>query len=116
MIFRLLFFSALFSISILAILPDYNALPQIVSVSDILNHGAAFSVLTILYALAYFHTPKRIAITLISYGVLIETVQAFLPTRCASFEDIIADSVGIFVGLTLTKLINSSTLFNTKAL
>ncbi len=103
--FRTLFFSALVSISILAILPDYNALPPIVSVSDLLNHAAAFSVLAILYAFAYSnHTPKRIAITLIAYGVLIEAVQVFLPTRYASFEDIIADSVGIIVGVLIMKI------------
>ncbi len=102
--FRTLFFSALISISILAILPDYNGLPPIVSVSDLLNHAAAFSVLTILYAFAYSHTPKRIAITLIAYGGLIEAVQAFLPTRYASFEDIVADSVGIIVGVLIMKI------------
>lgn len=113
--FRTLLFSALVSISILATLPDYNALPPIVSVNDLLNHAAAFSVLAILYEFAYSHPIKRIAITLIAYGALIEAVQVFLPTRFASFEDIIADSVGIFLGLTLTKLIRS-TLFKPKPL
>ncbi|MFZ2891342.1 VanZ family protein, partial [Sulfuricurvum sp.] len=99
MIFRLLFFISLLSISILAVLPDYNALPQIVSMSDLFNHAVAFSVLTLLYVFAYSHTHKRIAITLIMYGVLIEATQVFLPTRYASFEDIIADFVGILLGL-----------------
>lgn len=114
--FRTLFFSALISISILAVLPDYNALPPLVSFSDLLNHAAAFSVLSILYTLAYSHTPKRIAITLIGYGIIIEGVQAFLPTRFASIEDLIADSVGILLGLTIIKMIKSSTLFNPKPL
>ncbi|MDD2781125.1 VanZ family protein [Sulfuricurvum sp.] len=114
--FRTLFFSALISISVLAFLPDYNDLPRIVSLSDLLNHAVAFSVLSILYTFAYSHTPKRITLTLIAYGVLIEVVQAFLPTRYPSFEDIIADSVGIFLGLALRNLIKSSTLFKPKPL
>jgi len=114
--FRTLFFIALISISILAILPDYNALPPIVSVSDLLNHAAAFSVLSILYTLAYSHTQKQIAVALISYGVMIEAVQAFLPTRDASIEDIIADSAGILIGLTITKIMRFSTLFKPKHL
>ena len=114
--FRALFFTALISVTILAVLPDYNALPPIVSVSDLLNHAAAFSVLSLLYSFAYSHTQKQITVTLISYGVMIEAVQAFLPTRYASIEDIIADSLGILVGLTLMKLIKSSTLFKPKHL
>lgn len=114
--FRILLFSALVSISILAVLPDYNALPPLASLSDLLNHAAAFTLLSILYALSYQHTPKQIAGILIAYGVMIETVQAFLPTRYASVEDILADSVGILLGLSITKLINFSTLFNIKSL
>lgn len=114
--FRTLFFSALVSISILAVLPDYNALPPLASLSDLLNHAAAFTLLTLLYGLSYQHPPKQIAGSLIAYGVMIEMVQAFLPTRYASVEDILADSVGILLGLSITKLINFSTLFNIKSL
>jgi VanZ family protein len=105
---RLLFFSALAAISVLAVLPDYNALPPIVSVSDLLNHAAAFLTLVLLYSLAYSHPLRRIGVTLIAYGILIELVQAFLPTRFASLEDVVADSVGLMGGMVLVKMVRSA--------
>lgn len=107
--YRSLFFSALFTISVLAVLPDYNALPPIVSVSDLLNHAAAFFALALLYFLAYSHSIQRIGVTLIAYGILIELVQAFLPTRFASLEDVVADSVGLMGGMVVVKMIRSLT-------
>lgn len=108
-LYRLFFLGALLSISILAFLPDYNALPPLVSVSDLLNHAAAFALLAILYTLAYSHPFQRIALTLIGYGILIELVQAFLPTRFASLEDVVADSVGLLAGILVVKIFRSLT-------
>lgn len=103
--FRFSFFIALSAISILAFLPDYSALPSIVSVSDLINHAVAFTVLFLLYALSYPHySLKQILLTLIGYGIFIEIVQTFLPTRCASIEDVLADSVGLIAGLILLKI------------
>lgn len=110
MIFRLLFFSALVSISVLAVLPDYSALPKVASFNDLLNHGVAFTTLTILYALAYHHSIQRIVWSLLGYAVLIEIVQAFLPTRFASVEDIVADSLGIALGIFILKRFKVSVL------
>jgi VanZ family protein len=105
LIFRLLFFSALFTISILAFLPDYSELPPIVSISDLLNHTAAFIMLTLLYSLSFTHRWKHILSVLFLYALFIEAVQYFLPTRCASIEDIIADSAGILIGYLASKWI-----------
>jgi len=102
--FRFSLFIAVIAISILAFLPDYSTLPPIISLSDLINHTVAFTVLSLLYALSYSHSLKRIFLTLIAYGIFIETVQAFLPTRCASIEDVLADSVGLIVGLVLLKI------------
>ena len=102
--FRFSLFIAVIAISILAFLPDYSALPPIVSLSDLINHTAAFAVLSLLYALSYSHSLKRILFTLIVYGIFIETVQAFLPTRFASIEDVVADSVGLIVGMVFVKV------------
>jgi VanZ family protein len=99
LLFRAAFFTALAGITTLAFLPDYSALPPLVSVSDLANHAAAFVVLALLYSLSYPHSQKRIAATLLVYGVFIEAVQALLPTRYASLEDIAADSVGLIIGM-----------------
>lgn len=104
-LYRFSFFIALIAISTLAFLPDYSALPPIVSVSDLINHGVAFTVLTLLYRFSYTHSPQKILFFLFSYALFIEFVQAFLPTRCASLEDIVADSVGLLIGMLLGRWI-----------
>ncbi|MBD3799722.1 MAG: VanZ family protein [Epsilonproteobacteria bacterium] len=109
MIFRLLFWSTLFSISALAVLPDYSALPLVVSFSDLLNHAVAFTTLTLLYAFAYGHTIRRIGLTLLGYGVIIEIVQTFLPTRYASTEDVVVDAIGIVFGALMLKTLRKFT-------
>lgn len=101
--FRYSFFTALAAISLLAFLPDYSALPPIVSISDLLNHTFAFTVLTLLYYFSYSPSAQRIFSNLLLYGIFIELVQAFLPTRCASVEDIAADSIGLVIGIALSK-------------
>jgi VanZ family protein len=103
--YRFSFFTALIAISILAFLPDYSALPSIVSISDLINHCIAFTVLTLLYRFAYTHSPQKTLFFLFSYALFIEFVQAFLPTRCASLEDVMADSVGLLIGMVLSSWI-----------
>jgi VanZ family protein len=98
---KIAFFGSLFLISTLAFLPDYSALPDVVSFSDKLNHAAAFTVLTLLYRFAFLHSTKRVLISLLFYAFFIEIVQAFLPTREASLEDIFADSIGLALGIIL---------------
>jgi VanZ family protein len=101
--YRLLLFTALLTISILAFLPDYSELPPIVSISDLLNHTVAFIVLTLLFSLSFTHQWKYILSVLFLYALFIESVQSFLPTRCASIEDIVADSVGMLIGYLISK-------------
>ncbi|MFA6143999.1 MAG: VanZ family protein [Sulfurimonas sp.] len=111
-IYRISFFITLIAVSTLAFLPNYSALPSIVSISDLINHGVAFTVLTILYCFSYTHSTQRVLFSLFSYALFIEFVQAFLPTRCASLEDVIADSVGLLIGMVLSiriKKLRSST-------
>lgn len=103
--YRFSLFIALVAISVLAFLPDYSTLPPLVSVSDLLNHGVAFTVLTLLYRFSYTHSLQRVFSSLFGYALLIECIQAFLPTRCASLEDVVADSVGLFVGIVLSNWI-----------
>ncbi|MFY9143112.1 VanZ family protein [Sulfuricurvum sp.] len=107
-LYRAAFFTALSAITVLAVIPDYSCLPSAVSISDLLNHSIAFSVLTLLYRLSFSHTWKRILASLFAYALLIELVQAFLPTRCASIEDVVADSVGMVIGLIVSRQIVKS--------
>jgi VanZ family protein len=105
LIVKIAFFSALIIISTLAFIPDYSGLPPIASFSDKLNHTAAFTVLFLLYRFAFTHSTQRILMSLLFYALFIEVVQAFLPTREASLEDIFADSIGLVLGILLGRWI-----------
>ncbi len=96
---RLLFYGVLLAVTVLAFLPSYESLPDVVSFSDILNHFAAFATLTVLFAFAHPQiTCKQRALLLLAYGTFIEAVQHFLPDRCASAEDLAVDAAGIAAG------------------
>ncbi len=51
-------------------------------------------------------TNKRVLYLLI-YAILIELVQHYLPTRVPSVSDVIADGVGIIVGVILVNYFRS---------
>lgn len=93
---RLLFWTVFAAVAVLAFIPSYASLPDAVSISDVLNHSAAFSTLYLLNALAY---PAISALQrggfLLLYGILIEAVQHFLPAREASLGDIAVDAAAI---------------------
>ncbi len=114
LLLRTAFFASLAAITVLAFLPDYSALPPVVSYSDLANHTAAFILLSLLYFFSYPHSQKLIFATLLSYGVFIEAVQALLPTRYASLEDIAADAAGLIIGMVIAKGIGREKLFAPK--
>ncbi len=75
---------------------------------DKLLHFSAFLALAISSSLAL--TPGRrsgwrVVAGLLVYGTLIEIVQAFVPGRDASVQDLLADAAGIAAGLTLCALL-----------
>ncbi len=96
MLAKTLFFSALVVISILAFLPNYNSLPDVISLSDSVNHTAAFFVLTLLCRFAFPTLASHYHLFfMFLYGVFIEVVQHFLPTRFGDPMDILVDMLGI---------------------
>ena len=112
--FKLLFYAALGAISTLAFLPNYDALPPLVNISDLLNHAVAFITLFILLKMAHPKLKLTYHLSfLLAYALWIEAVQYFLPTRFATWSDVLADSVGILIGYAFYKLFY---YFNTKHL
>lgn len=103
LLFRIAFFTALAGITTLAFLPNYSALPPIVSVSDLANHAVAFFTLFCLYRVSYSHSMRRIVTLLVTYAFCIEIIQAFLPTRYFSLADIVADTTGMIVAIFFLK-------------
>jgi len=99
-IFRFFYFAAIVAIMLLAVLPDYDNLPELFSISDKLNHIAAFFVLALLAHLSRFRSGiKKQHIFLLIYAFLIEIIQYFLPTREFSFLDIAADVIGLLLSI-----------------
>lgn len=63
------------------------------------NHLLAFCVLALLGGRAYpDHRAVGVLPGLLAYGVLIEVLQSFTPTRSAEWSDVLADALGVLLG------------------
>ena len=93
---RILLGVDLLAISALAFMPGPEV--PVTTHWDKGDHTLAFFSLSLLARFAWPRAPFwRIALALVGYGVLIEIVQSFLPTRDAEALDVLADSTGIVV-------------------
>ena len=70
---------------------------------DKLNHFGAFALLTVTACVGYT-SRWRVAAALLGYGIFIECVQAFIPERTAEAADVLADAVGIAIGLAVAAI------------
>ncbi|SFL86633.1 VanZ family protein [Marinobacter zhejiangensis] len=76
------------------------------SPSDKLNHLVAFMELTLLARLSWPRSHPAVLLALVAaYGVAIELIQWPLPHREFSLADMLADSVGIMLGMALWPLL-----------
>jgi len=102
---KAIFWIAFCAIAALAFMPTYDPLPDFVSLSDVLNHFTAFFTLFLLHAAAYpdMTSSKRLALFLV-YGLFIEAVQYFLPTRDASLKDFAVDAAALIAALVFVRL------------
>lgn len=99
---------ALFALTLLAV--SYLALspapPKAADLGwDKLNHFAAFGTLTVLGGLSWPARLWRTAAALLAYGGLIELLQTQVPGRSAEWADLLADGIGILLGLALTRVL-----------
>jgi VanZ family protein len=102
--FYLIFFlTALAVIEYLA--TTTHNIPVIEHSWDKLNHAVAFSVLYLLLLKSFnrWQTPTKVGI-LIALALQIEITQYFIAGRCFSLSDIIADGIGVIVGMSLQQL------------
>ncbi len=81
--------------------------PQIMQVlSDKLLHAAGYLTLYISCSLAYFvpaHSIRNLLLLLV-FSSLIEIAQQYIPNRSFSYFDILANAVGLLLGLFLVRL------------
>jgi len=77
------------------------------TLNDKLLHILGFIFLAIsAYISQNFANQRHIFIFLVCYGFIIEIIQFFLPYRNYSNFDLIANLIGIIVGLILVKIMN----------
>jgi len=93
--FRLFLIAAVAAITYLAM--TRQEYPLVKDISDKASHIVAFYVLALLVDFSFPQKTFGLSkITgLLSYGLLIEVVQSFLPGRTPSLLDLLADGVGI---------------------
>ncbi|MCF6206822.1 MAG: VanZ family protein [Sulfurovum sp.] len=97
---RITFWLMLTASYIAAILPQ-DVAPTMGDLSDKTLHFLAFGLLTLLLMLSYRLKWWQGALYMLTYGVFIELTQAFTPTRCSEGLDVVADGIGIAIGLVL---------------
>lgn len=95
--FKIAFFIYL---AVVMFLATYPMQAPIATPSDKTNHALAFVLFSILFILSFRRAHPIFAFLFgLGYGVLIEIVQSFLPYRSAEMGDILADTVGLAVGI-----------------
>ncbi|MCK9507835.1 MAG: VanZ family protein [Pigmentiphaga sp.] len=107
LLLRLTFWGALLGVLVLSLISAPDTLPS--TGWDKTNHVLGFGVLSFLGYLAY---PKRlwgVASGLLLFGIAIEGLQSLRPNRYAEFNDVVADVIGIAVGLLLARLVHPRT-------
>jgi hypothetical protein len=101
---RFSFFACTTVVLILAVIPNADVLLG----WDKSNHLLVFSVLTILGLRAYSQA-RIVGAGLLLYGIGIELLQAFLPYRSSEWSDVVADGLGIGLGIGTTRAVKRLT-------
>ena len=84
-----------------------EGVPTPFQVSDIILHAFAFTYLTAALWFAH-HSGERgwkPALWMMAYGVAIEAIQSFEPTRSAEIKDLVVDAVGIGLGVVIYRAV-----------
>jgi VanZ family protein len=68
---------------------------------DKLNHLTAFATLAVVAVLGRIGSFWRVGGALLAYGGSIEVLQTFIPNRAGEWADLLADGVGMALGLLL---------------
>ena len=86
-------------VSYLAFAPNPEIVPP--SISDVLQHVTAFVYLTIACWHVYYPSTngRAPALWMAAYGIAIECIQAFEPTRFFELKDMGVDALGIAIAL-----------------
>ena len=96
--FKILFFGAVIIVLVLALVPNDN-LKFNYAYEDKIKHTLAFFTLSLLLNRASSTLKHRVRnmISLLFFGIFIEVAQSFTGYRSPSFDDVLADLVGILL-------------------
>ncbi len=97
---KTLFWLALAGSYVLAVMPQ-QSVPGLTPFSDKGNHLLAFSILTLLLLDAYRVKYLSAFTWMIVYGIFIEVSQLFAVNRHGELLDVVADSIGVVIGILL---------------
>lgn len=104
---KIVFYIAFGAIEYLALTSRHIEIVE--SFWDKQNHFIAFCTLYVLLSLAYSRFSTRLKILLLLLvGIQIEITQYFIPARSFSVMDVVADSVGIVIGIGIYALYQRS--------
>lgn len=106
---KLLTLIALIVVSYLAIQP--SLIPMVDQANDKVKHVLAFATLAGGLSLFWGFRWWCVAAGLLLYGIGIEVAQSFIPGRFASVWDVVADCVGIALGLLVAAAVKISMRF-----
>ena len=99
---RILLTVAIFAILVLSLMPPSSNLPT--TGWDKSNHMLGFGTLGLLGVRSWPSRTATVLAVLLAYGGLIEILQSFTPYRSADWADLIADGVGLGLGLVAARL------------
>ena len=91
---RLIYWAAIFTVTVLALLPSENLQLPLFDWWDKAQHLAAFALLTLLGLAAYPKAPIRVLSCLLLYALAIECVQYLSGWRVGEWQDVVADVIG----------------------
>ena len=99
---RLAFVVCVLAVLVLALVPTDVPIPS--TGWDKSNHLLAFSVMALLGMRAFPGRTMAVLAGLLAYGVLIEVLQSYTPSRSADWRDVVADAVGLTLGWAVVQL------------
>jgi VanZ family protein len=113
MLWRISFWLCFGLTAYLSLLPQ-EFLPTSINIWDKLSHSIAFAALTLSAALGWpdKNFVQFVLIPLLTFGVLIEVLQYFIPGREFSLLDMLADAIGIiivWIGVAIAQKVSAKT-------
>lgn len=99
---RILLAMALLAILVLSLMPPSSGLPT--TGWDKSNHMLGFGTLGFLGIRSWPKRAVMVLAALLAYGGLIEILQSLTPYRSAEWADLLADGVGLLLGLGMARM------------